>query len=334
MNYLIKLLLLSLLLKIIYAYDVVGWYVGDNIDRLDNINWDIYTTLRLGNLNILENGTVLGCDYSNKVFVKALELARLNNKTITLSAKFGNCKWKDTNETTIEFCNTYLKTLGDGIKSCGTNIAGIEFDHEGDNEKYLKNTGIVSKEEAKWFTNLMDTMQQQMGDNYTVSEDIGVWGLDSIIGTGSDYVLITPWIDVEILKKNKNLYVNTMSYHWPKDCSIKPWIRDMYVVNKLWGIPKSQINIGIPFYSLNHTNKFLPWKYTNEPTLYTLNKFCNNITYNQCQCNGIYFISKKQSKEIAELVKKNKFRGLFPWTANYDSVNNSRINYIGLGLGI
>ena len=145
MNYLIKLLLLSLLLKIIYAYDVVGWYVGDNIDRLDNINWDIYTTLRLGNLNILENGTVLGCDYSNKVFVKALELARLNNKTITLSGNFGNCKWKDTNETTIEFCNTYLKTLGDGIKSCGTNIAGIEFDHEGDNEKYLKKTGIVSK---------------------------------------------------------------------------------------------------------------------------------------------------------------------------------------------
>ena len=101
-------------------------------------------------------------------------------------------------------------------------------------------------------------------------------------------------MDVEILKANPNLFVNTMSYHWKKDCSmevlplprltlrcslsyplaleeretqrrccgcvarscsrscliqlldhpVQPWRRDAFVVHEVWGIPKSQINIG------------------------------------------------------------------------------------------
>ena len=81
------------------------------------------------------------------------------------------------------YCQTYLTTLGPAVRSCGPNIRGLEFDHEGDDEhgpfgldpKYWGRAGIVSKDEARWFTQLMDDMQRSMGGNYTVGEDIGVW---------------------------------------------------------------------------------------------------------------------------------------------------------------
>ena len=76
----------------------------------------------------------------------------------------------------------------------GRNIAGVEFDHEGDDEsgpfhipaKNWGRAGIVSKEEATWFTQLMDEMQRSMGGNYTVSEDIGVWGFGGIDDRGDE----------------------------------------------------------------------------------------------------------------------------------------------------
>ena len=119
------------------AFDVVGWYVGQNMTNWppSRLNWDVYSTIRIGNLKITDNGTALGCDFSNPAFVEALKLARLHGKTVTLGANFGFCKWKDTNATTRAFCDTYLKTLGPAVRSCGSNIAGLEFDHEGDDEK-------------------------------------------------------------------------------------------------------------------------------------------------------------------------------------------------------
>ena len=54
---------------------------------------------------------------------------------------------------------------------------------------------------------------------------IGVWGFGGVDNRGDEYPLnlLTPWVDVEIIRANPNLFVNTMSYHWLKDCSIKPW---------------------------------------------------------------------------------------------------------------
>ena len=215
------------------AFDVVGWYVGQNTTNwpLSKLNWDVYSTIRVGELKISDNGTALGCDYSNPAFVEALRLARLHGKTVTLGASFGFCKWKDTNATTLSFCQNYLRTLGPAVRSCGPNIAGIEFDHEGDDEtgpfhipaKYWGRAGLVSRAEARWFTELMDQMQKAMGDNYTVSEDIGVWGFGGFIDRGDEYpsILLTPWVDADLIKANPNLFVNTMSYHWTKNCSIQ-----------------------------------------------------------------------------------------------------------------
>jgi len=297
----------------------------------------------------LENGTATGCNMDNKAFVEVLRLARLHGKTVTLAAAFGNCKWKDTNATTRQYCQNYLKSLGPAVRSCGPNIAGMEFDHEGDDEsgpfginsKYWGQAGIVSKEEATWFTQLMDNMQKSMGGNYTVSEDIGVWGFGGLDNKGAEFPLslLTPWVDAKIIKANPNLFVNTMSYHWPSDCStIKPWKRDAFVVHELWGIPKSQINIGLGFYSKNHTGVpgELPWHSHGEPTWTTLSERCPNVPENVCECEGVYFQSKSACKQVGQLVKEEGFRGVFPWAANYDSRDprNSLIHYVGIGLGL
>jgi len=198
----------------------------------------------------------------------------------------------------------------------------------------------VSKAEATWFTQLMDSMQKSMGGKYTVSEDIGVWGFGALDDAGDEYPfnLLTPWVDAKIIKANPNLFVNTMSYHWTKDCSVKPWKTDSHVVNKVWGIPRSQINLGIGFYSMNHTGvpHELPWKSHGEPTWHHLSQLCPNVPEDVCECHGIYFVSKKECIQIGQLVKEEGFRGVFPWAANYDSTDprDSMIRYVGLGLGL
>merc|ERR1711934_650707 len=101
------------------AFDVVGWYVGENQTNwpLNELNWEVYSTIRLGELKVLDNGTAVGCDTTNQAFVEALRLARLHGKTVTLAASFGFCKWKDSNATTRQYCQNYLKTLGPAVRS-------------------------------------------------------------------------------------------------------------------------------------------------------------------------------------------------------------------------
>jgi len=332
------------------AFDVVGWYVGkdDGSWPLKELDWNLYSTVRLGGILVSPNGTALGCDWSDPTFVQAITLARQHGKTITLGASFGFCKWNDVNATTRGYCQTYLKTLGPAVRSCGPNIRGLEFDHEGDDEhgpfgldpKYWGRAGIVSKDEARWFTQLMDDMQRSMGGNYTVGEDIGVWGFGGLFDRGDEYPfnLLTPWVDAGIIRANPNLFVNTMSYHWTHDCSIEPWRRDARVVHELWGIPKPQINIGIGFYSMNHTGVpgEPPWRAHGEPTWHTLSSRCPNVPVGVCECDGIYFASKHQCMQVGQLVKAEGFRGVFPWAANYDSraPADRLIRYVGLGLGL
>ena len=124
-----KLVAIALLLSLacVYSFDVVGWYVGTNLTDLELLNWDIYTTLRAGGLLLAANGTVTGCDPMDGAFAEMLRVTQKYNRTITLSADFGHCKWQDTNATTIEYCQTFLRTLGPAVRSCGPNIAGMEF---------------------------------------------------------------------------------------------------------------------------------------------------------------------------------------------------------------
>ena len=68
------------------------------------------------------------------------------------------------NGTTRTRHHYYLRTFGAAVRSCAPNIAGVEFDHEGDDERgpfnldpnYWGRAGLVSRGEARWFTQLMD----------------------------------------------------------------------------------------------------------------------------------------------------------------------------------
>ena len=92
----------------------------------------------------------------------------------------------------------------------------------------------------------MDTMQKAMGDNYTVSCDVGVTGTD-ISPFGGSYLITKKWIDPTIFKANPNLFVNTMSYHTPKSCSIQQWVHDANEMEHSWGLSRKQINLGIGY---------------------------------------------------------------------------------------
>merc|ERR1711920_761084 len=102
-------LLQFLLLPCASGLDVIGWYVGENLTDWppEDLNWDVYSTIRLGSITVLSNGTAKGCDMSNKAFVEVLRLARLHAKTVTLGASYGYCKWKDMNATTRQYCQNY-----------------------------------------------------------------------------------------------------------------------------------------------------------------------------------------------------------------------------------
>ena len=106
-----------------------------------------------------------------------------------------------------------------------------------------------------------------MGPNYTVGADVGVWG----ISPGSYPLGLTPWVDKDLMAANKQLFVNTMSYHAPKDCGITPWQKDALDIHHLWGIAKRQINIGIGYYSFNLTGFE---KIVGEPTWHVLGEHC------------------------------------------------------------
>lgn len=133
-----------------------------------------------------------------------------------------------------------------------------------------------------------------------------------------------------------SVFVNTMSYYWPSDCSISSWKRDAWVATNVWKLSKAQVNIGIGYYSQNHTaspRRIAP-VIAGEPTWHTLSERCPSLPPDVCVCEGVNFVSKNMNAEIARFVKDEGFRGLFPWAANYDSPDpdESLAVYLGKGL--
>ena len=124
-----------------------------------------------------------------------------------------------------------------------------------------------------------------MGPGYTVGADVGVWG----ISQGSYPLGLTPWVDRKIMAANEQLFVNTMSYHAPKDCGIAAWQKDALDIHELWGIQKAQINIGIGYFSFNLTGM----KVVGEPTWHTLGEHCPDVGEGVCTCDGLDFAGKR-----------------------------------------
>jgi len=327
------------------GFDVVGWYVGTNETSfpLESIQWEVYSTIRCGYVHTNATTGEASCS-TDPFFRKCLAVALSHGKTVTLGPTDNSIGLEDYiyNATTDPVVKArgdrYIETLGSAVRSCGPGITGVEIDHEGDHTK-LGRQGVVSKFEAHGYSMFLDRMQKSMGANYTVSADIGGWGLASWNGHGGDYPLgFTPWVDKEIFAANKNLFVNTMSYYWPSDCDITSFKKDGFVTHELWGIAKDQINIGIGYFSQNVTTS--PRKIdpviSGEPGWGTLSKKCPGLKPDVCICDGVNFASKDMNFQIAKWVREEGYRGLFPWAANYDSPdrNESLAVWVGKGLGL
>ena len=105
------------------------------------------------------------------------------------------------------------------------------------------------------------------------------------------------------------------------------------------GFDRSRVNIGLPYYSFNYTdNAASPThpgeKVVNEPTWGTLSALCPNAAPEQHLCRGIAYCGKAMNEAIGRAVREEGFRGVFPWAANYDSVehNNSLARWLRKGL--
>ena len=310
------------------TFDVVGWYVGDNFTDwpIESLRWDVYSTIRFGSVRVADDGTASSPDSSDASFARMLAMARAHNRTLTLAPGIDayGCV---ANATRAAACQRYLDTVGDAVRSIGPGIAGIEFDYECP-PTAAGRAGIVSKAEARAFTALLDGVQRALGAGYTASADVGVWG----VSQGSYPLGLTPWVDAGLMQANPNLFVNTMSYHAPKSCSVAAWKKDALQMTAQWGLRKEQVNLGIGYFSFNVSGL----KTTGEPTWHSLSERCPNVDEKQCACDKIGFASKSMNFEIAAFVREHGYRGLFPWAANYDSFrhNNSLIAYVGRGLGI
>ena len=323
------------------AFNVVGWYVGTNETEfpLESIQWDVYSTIRCGYVAVDPVSWEASCS-KDPFFRKCLETAIEHGKEVTLGpGPWGmeDCIYNATKDAALKTkCDRYIETVGPAVRSCGPGITGVEIDHEGDHTK-LGKAGIVSEFERKGYSLILDRMQKSLGGNYTVSADMGAWGFASITGRGDTFPIgFTPWVDKDIFAANKNLFINTMSYYWPEDCSIWSWKKDAWITEHVWGIAKEQINLGIGYYENNITKS--PRKIdpivAGEPGWGTLSKRCPGLAPDVCVCDGIPFTSPKMNMEIASFVKESGLRGLFPWAANYDSPDPKESLAVWIGKGL
>lgn len=309
-------LLLSSSVPPVGGFDVVGWYVGGNTEGfgLEQLRWDLYTHIRIGTLHVNSSGHAL-CG-KDVLFLQAVDYAKQFGTQITLHSLVDVelCAFHNPND---PYCTAYFESLPQAIQSCGPTIGGIEFDYEWN--AHINKFGYI--EPARYvtdFSRFLDRTQKTIGSDYTVSCDVSVYMLP-----------FTRWVDSTIFSQNQNLFVNTMSYHWPEDCAISNWKYDAWVIHHEWGINRSQINIGIGYFYNNKTRNgtvfnTLRWKdYSDQ---------CKNNSHAECHCNGLRYVSPDMNYAIGQFVKQYEFRGLFPWAADYDNYHDPLVVYATDGL--
>jgi hypothetical protein len=66
----------------------------------------------------------------------------------------------------------------------------------------------------------------------------------------------------------------------------------------------------------------------------TLSALCPNAAPEQHLCRGIAYCGKAMNEAIGRAVREEGFRGVFPWAANYDSVEHNNSLARGLRKGL
>ena len=316
--------LLSNLAILARGLDMVGWWVPGVEPPMqpEEFPWMLYTHLVLGAPFVAEDGTAR-CNTSDADFAKFIKLGRqTNTKIVWRSGVSAYNVWQITkhNASWAKYRQNYLDSIADAVRECG--VAGIEFDYECP-PTLLGAMGIVSDAEATAFTQFLADIKIAMGPPYEISMDMGVWG----VTRGSYPLMFRPWVNVSMVAAGAIDYINTMSYHYPFFADdLFPWKKDAYVLHNLWGIPKERINLGLPYFFHNGTVKEPLWRH--------LSPLCPNVDVHANRCAGVHVLSKMDNYLVGQYIKKEGFRGAFPWAANYDSLehNNTLAEWLYRGL--
>lgn len=315
--------------------DVIGWYVGSNGNTSASfppsaLAWNFYTRVVV-RMPPADDSGAIACPSpaADPLLYEVVALARAHDAGVLWVG--GGEVWELINGSSSGAARrtAFLASVGAAALACG--VAGIEFDFECPPTPAGR-AGVVSPAEADAYTvflaDVLAALESAGGAQATVSADLGVWGLDGAWGKGSSYPLeLEPWVNVTRLREHPALYVNTMSYHTPDDCSTDLWALDGAFFSDVWGIPRAQINLGIGFFSYNASA---------EPTWGQLAAHCPGVAPSVCHCAGVAFAGKDMVEAIGAYVQAQGFRGVFPWAADYDSLapDDALITPLARGLGL
>lgn len=300
-------LLYLILFPSILGFRFVGWYNGD-LNGTNNIPYDIYTHIVTGSPTVLDNGTVL-CNKSDILTNRIVHDAHQNNVWVQWRAGFDV---KNIFNDSVRYtADNYVNSINSAMENC--NIDGVEFDFEWSGTKWGI-LGIIPSHASNTYTAFLQDVKNAVGDKI-VSADIGVWG----VMPGSYVLGWFPWVNVTAFNSGTIDFLNTMSYHWNKEGSIVPWIKDYVLVSRIWKMDPKKVNLGIPYFNMNYSD----FKIYNEPLWNTLSDRCPNSAPNLTVCDEITMVSKEMNYEIGKYAKRVGMGGLFPWTLNYDSFRNN-----------
>ena len=286
---------------------VIGWYNGIPDFRSPLFPWKLYTHVRYGGPILTPNGSAT-CNHTQMdLFV---ETAHRHNVSVL---------WSD--ELHLDFMNgkplpqVYVETIGDAVKQCG--IDGIEVDYEFANAPL----GIVPREASNAYSEALGRIQRAIGK--PVGACISLPGL----APGNWILGFLPWVNVTMLNRGDLSWVSTMSYHWNVAGDIFAWKKDVWILQKLWGIQPERINLGVPLFS----KEWRDGKLVGEPTWKDLASKCPDLAPTTNVCNGTTFVGKAMMRKIGKLAKKHNLGGLFPWELSYDVYGENR-NTLGAWL--
>jgi hypothetical protein len=304
---------------------MVGWYSTTNaLDPLMPIEmfpWSIYSHIVYGKPWIDQNTGIATCNSQDANFSRVLNETQKHGRKLIWKSGLKDVWQVMTNASLARWKHNFVASIGEAVRNCS--VDGLEFDYECPNTP-LGHAGIVTPEQATIFTQFMADVKQSMGPGKQMSCDMGVWGV-----TGGSYpLMMEPWVNVSMVKAGGAVdYINAMSYHFPQDpTDVLPWVKDGYILSKVWGIPKNMINIGLPYYYRNGPRSEVVWAH--------LAARCPNLDPDSNECAGIRIVSKRANHEVGKWIATEGYRGAFPWAASYDTLkyNNTLSTWVYAGL--
>lgn len=303
---------------------VVGWWVADQglpAYPLEKFPWDIYTHIKIGGPVAHQNSSVF-CNKTDYNFHYIVKQAHKHKTKIIWGSSLKNIHDILWNPKAIQLRNNYINSIGKAAHEC--NVDGVEVDYEFSDSEYMK-LGVVTPEESTHYSHFLSDIKTALGPKKEVSADVSIWGF----APGNYLLGVFPWINATMLNRGDFDYINTMSYHWNKQGNLWSWKKDGWFID-IWGIDRSRINIGIPYFSKEWRGQ----KIVSEPIWRSLSPSCPNIDPVLNICRNITFVGKNMNFELGKWIASEGFGGVFPWAANYDSIeyNNSLVEWLYRGL--